>query len=642
MKKYATFLFIMTGLTLQLYGQKDIPDKATRYYQKAIDHLHQAELDKANKDLNKALEEYPDYTEAYMRKGELFLDKGSYDTSFHHFEKVISLNPDFGNKAYFYAGQAAFRGKQYDEAIHYYKKYLARDRLMYSNKKEAKWHLKNARFRKKALKNPVPFEPKNMGPKINSEHAEYLPSITADGKTIIFTRKLKRAKGTYRRPDQKYNEDFFISHKKEGQWLKAHNLGNNINTKLNEGAQTITPDGRYIFFTACNRPDGMGSCDIYLSKRSGEKWSKPQNLGPPVNSKKWESQPAISPDGQTLYFSSNLNGGEGKKDLWKVERTPRGRWTKPQNLGPTINTSEDEESPFMHVDNKTLYFSSEGHVGMGKEDLYLTRRKGDTGWTSPKNLGYPINTEGFETSLVINAAGDRAFFASKRFEGFGKLDLYSFQLPSSIRPEPVSYVEGKVFDATNKKPLEAHFELIDLSTGKTVMSAISSEVDGEFLVCLPSGKEYALNVSKRGYLFYSEHFSLPPDKVTDPYQMDIPLQPIQKGKKVVLKNIFFETDKYKLKEKSKVELKRLVRFLKHNSTVKIEIAGHTDNRGKKAYNKELSRQRAKSVYDYLLKQGIAKERLQFEGYGETSPIASNETKAGRAQNRRTEFIIIEK
>jgi outer membrane protein OmpA-like peptidoglycan-associated protein len=330
-------------------------------------------------------------------------------------------------------------------------------------------------------------------------------------------------------------------------------------------------------------------------------------------------------------------------DLYKTTMDEFGEWSKPINISDSINTEGAESSPFIHPDNKTLYFSSDGHIGMGGMDIFYCRKDSNDNWGKPVNIGYPINTFGDENSLILNARGDMAYFASDKLEGFGQQDLYKFKLYEEARPNPVSYMKGIVYDDQTKKRLEAKFELISLKDGQTKVESKSDPVNGEFLVCLPTGSQYALNVSKKGYLFYSENFSTPAEihHKIDPFLKNVPLKPIKVGESVVLKNIFFEFDKYNLKKESRVELNKLYNLLKENKSLKIEIGGHTDNKGSEEYNKTLSQNRAKAVYEYLTSKGISSERLSYKGYGESKPIDTNKTEEGRANNRRTEFKVID-
>ena len=494
--------------------------------------------------------------------------------------------------------------------------------------------IENCKFAVEALKNPVPFTPVNLGDSVNTTDDEYWPSITADGQTLMFTRQVSTGRSV-----PKTQEDFYISHLENGKWRKAVNAGYPLNTSQNEGAQTISSDGRFMYFTACDRPDGVGKCDIYYSSFDGKNWSVPFNIGPPVNTRAWESQPSISANGRMLFFASNRPGGFGGMDLWYSILNDDGKWSIPVNLGKTINTPGDEMSPFIHFDGRTLYFSSNGRVGMGGFDIYITRMNDDTTWTEPQNLGYPINTYNDEMGLIIDASGQKAYFSSKRDDIHGK-DIYSFSVYESIRPDPVSYFKGKVYEKGTGKLLRATYELVNLITGHIVVSNTTDNA-GTFLVCLPPDHNYGLNVSKPGYLFYSDNFMLQGiHSATEPFIKRIDLSPVRAGEKLVLTNVFYEFDSWKITKESYPELNKLAMLLSDNKDVTIEIDGFTDAIGTDAYNLDLSEKRARSVMNYLVVKGIRAERLRYKGFGATSPIGDNVTYDGRKLNRRTEIRII--
>jgi len=397
-----------------------------------------------------------------------------------------------------------------------------------------------------------------------------------------------------------------------------------------------------MVFAACNRNDGFGQCDLYYSKKIDGKWTSPTNMGNVVNTAFWESQPSISSDGRTLYFASERPGGIGSSDIWVTTKNEYGKWTKPVPLDTTINTKQAETSPFIHPDGHTLYFCSNGHPGVGGFDIFFSKQDENGKWSKPKNLGYPINTTKDEIGLIVNAKGDKAYITSSREGGKGLQDIYMFDLYKEARPEAVTYFKGKVSDKQSGKPLKADFELKDVETGKVIVKSTSDENDGSFLICLTPGKDYALYVSSEGYLFYSDNFNLTTTASSlKPVMKDIPLSKILKGQKIILKNIFFETDSFNLKPSSESELNKLVDFLNANAKIKIEISGHTDNIGKPAYNLDLSLKRAKSVYNYLIGHGINASRLSYKGFGDTIPLSSNDNEEGRAQNRRTEMKIVE-
>jgi outer membrane protein OmpA-like peptidoglycan-associated protein len=318
----------------------------------------------------------------------------------------------------------------------------------------------------------------------------------------------------------------------------------------------------------------------------------------------------------------------------------KNQWTEPVNLGGTINTEGDEMSPFIHFDGKTLYYASDGKPGMGGFDLFFTRLQPDSTWSTPQNLGYPINTFNDEMGLVIESGGQKAYYSSIRDKSKGK-DIFSFNLYESARPNPVSYMKGKVYDKETGMLLKAEYELINLSTGKIIMKNITDE-SGNFLVCLPSGYNYGINVSKPGYLFYSENFMFEGmHTASEPYIKKIILNPAKIGEKMQLANVFFEVDSWQLKIESMSELDNLVSLLSENMNLAMEIGGYTDSTGSEQYNKTLSEKRALSVVNYLIKKGVSSDRLIYKGYGNTSPLGDNVTIEGRKLNRRTEAKIIE-
>ncbi len=618
--------------------------RARRAYQEAVQAYRLYDHDQAIERLERAIRIDDSFIEAHVLKAEILYLGEAYEQAIRHYARAILLDASFFPAAKYYKGQALFRTAAYGDAVYWLESFKGMEEISESFLSRAQHALAHARFADEAIKDPVPFEPQHMGPAINTRYAEYSPTLTADEQTLIFTRK-KPLEGYELREDLPrdfFFEDFYVSHLKEGEWTKAQNMGPPLNTPGNEGAQTITADGRHMYFTACNRPDGIGRCDIYHAWRIGQEWSMPQNAGRPLNSSSWDSQPAVSADGKTLYFTSSREGSIGSMDIWKARKKEDGQWGEPENLGEPINTSGKELSPFIHHDNETLYFASDGHPGMGGLDIFVSRRDPDTGgWTEPMNLGYPINTHRDEFAFVVGASGQQAWFASDMEGGNGRSDIYTFALYDAVSPQPVTYMRGVVSDAETDQPLHASFELIRVSDGQVVMEAASDPEDGSFLVAVPTGQDLALNISTPGYLFFSDHFSYDGiRKAIDPYIRDIELHPIREGEAVVLRNIFFETDSHALKETSKGELQKLYRFMRQNPEVHVEISGHTDSRGTYAHNLTLSENRARSVRDYLIDQGIPASRLTYEGYADTKPVDTNETPEGRAMNRRTEFQII--
>ncbi|QQL51314.1 OmpA family protein [Mucilaginibacter ginkgonis] len=624
----ALLIFLPFALLAQSnYSSRN--ETAIKDYARASSFVEVHKYDEAVLLLQQAISADGKFLEAYLLLGDVYRIKRDFKGALEQFQKAAAINPEFNRQLYYKLSEMEVNTGHYKDAQAHLVKYLSFPYITDRDRQYAKKLTADCEFAIQALEHPVAFKPINLGPEINTKDDEYLPVATADEGMLIFTRRINN------------NEDFYKSLKVKGKWQQAVYLSDQINTPFyNEGAQSISQDGKYLFFTGCNRPDGLGRCDIYVSQKKGDDWSKPFDLPSPVNTPGWESQPSVSADGKTLYFTSNRKGGYGGYDIWKSTLGPKG-WQEPVNLGPTVNTPFDEQSPFIHPDDSTLYFCSNGWPGMGNKDLFISRLDKEGKWQKPQNLGYPINSSGDENGLTITANGAYAYFASDNLNGIGGYDIYMFELPVAVRPRMVTYVKGTVTDAQTKKPLDAIVEIIDLEKNQQVYKDISVP-EGFFLATLASGKNYGLNISKEGYLFYSQNFSLKNHAADKPFIANVGLNPIEVGKKVILNNIFFGTNKYQLEADSKAELQKIIEFLNTNPTVRIEISGHTDNVGNDQANQILSQNRAKSVYEYLVTNGIGAGRLMFKGYGKTQPLMPNTTEENRAMNRRTEFKVIGK
>lgn len=591
--------------------------------------------------LDEATKQSPDFIEAWLFKADVLHQMGNTNREIEAYQKAIAIDANYFANVHFNLANAYLSIGSYEKALEKYKDFLKLPKISGRNQNLAEKRIENCQFAIRSIANPVDFKPINLGDNVNSTFDEYWPSLTADESLLVFTRLITESKKS-NEVNLKPQEDFYVSHWIDSLWLPAKPLSEIINTKNNEGAQSITADGKYMYFTACDRADSYGRCDIYYSVRQGNFWSKPINVGRPVNSKDWEAQPSVSADGRELYFVSNRKSGKGNMDIWHsslIEILPDGkqRWTQPINL--SINSSSNEMSPFIHAGNQYLVFSADGLTGMGGYDLFKTERKADRNWSEPVNLGYPINTYSDEIGLIINAKGDKAYFSSDRLEGKGK-DVFSFDLPPALQPQPVAWLKGNVLDAKSQKPISASLLLIDLQTQDTITQIQSDGQDGSYLVCLPAGKEYLFSVSAPNYLFYSDHFAmLNGQEKSKPQRFNIYLNRIEKGREIVLRNVFFEIDSWELLDKSIMELNHLFDLLIAQPKLKIEIAGHTDNTGSQAHNLILSENRAKTVCNFLISKGIDAQRLTFKGYGSSQPLSDNTSEEQRALNRRTEFKV---
>lgn len=633
-------MIIIVAFTPGLFGQyySSGSRKAIKRFEEARSCFESRNDACVEEALLKAIDADDHFIEAYQMLAQLFYDQGRLEEAIGYYAVTLDIDPKGNPDGYrLLAGLKLMTG-DYEGALQLVETYLAFPPEQVRNREGGVSIREKCIFAMEAIRNPVPFQPENLGDAVNSEYNEYWPALSVDEHVLMFTVMLPDDTHT---ADNTLNlqEDFFYSTRVAGSWEPRINAGAPLNTPDNEGAQSMTADGRTLWFTACNRPSGQGMCDLYYSTLENGRWSSPRNAGSPVNSRYSEKHPAISADGRILYFTSNRPGGSGSYDIWMSERSGDS-WSDPVNLGDSVNTPGLEQSPFIHPDQQSLYFSSTGWPGMGQGDLFLTRLNRTSGWTTPENLGYPINTHDDDIGLTLNARGDRAYFASNRGEGMDT-DIYSFEMPEEVRPVPVSYMKGRVYDSRNMKGLKAVLQLIDLETEEAVMELESYPGEGDYLISLPTDRDYALNVSADGYLFYSDHFTFTGlHSQAKPLQRDVPMEPVKVGSVVVLHNVFYSTGLFELEPESRAELNRVYDFLLLNSAIWVEISGHTDNTGTPEHNQELSEQRARSVVEYLVNRGIDTKRMKAAGYGEMNPVADNENEEGRARNRRTELKIL--
>ena len=610
--------------------------------------------------MDKAIAKDPRFWEAHMLAGEFSEIIGDYATAIGHYEAALGINPNHSptGSTYFYLANLQQAMGDYDNAIKNIDIYVRNRNANPDLVRQAYTIRESCTFALESIRNPQKFNPINIGPGINTKDPEYFPTITVDGKMLLFTRRIDDDRSPY-----KQQEDFYVSLLEKNIWGKAVPMPININSVMNEGARTISADGRSLIFVACadditdnqnygEGRTGKGSCDMFYTHRNGSRWLDPVNLPGSVNTGLWESQPSLSADGKTLYFIRRVSkrGEPVDSDIFVTRLLDNGQWSTAARLPRNINTYMEEESVLIHPDGKTLYFASRGHVGMGGSDIYMSKLNTDGTWSNPENLGYPINSKYDENSLLVSADGEIAFFASDREGGYGDLDIYYFEMPEEFRPTKTLYFDGIVFDATDKKPIPGKFQLIDLKTGKEVIFSEADKITGEFLVSLPLNQEYALNVTYPGYNFFSKNFNMTAKDGLESIHMDVPMIPIKSEGPTLLANVFFDLGKSTLRPESNIELNKLYEFMVKNPTLKIEIGGHTDTRGDDKANLTLSNDRAKAVYDYVVAKGIDPKRMTFKGYGETKTIvsdaeiaklASEEAKeAAHQSNRRTEYKII--
>ena len=498
--------------------------------------------------------------------------------------------------------------------------------------------LKSAQFRKRTYEFAINyalqhkdtkyvFTPINLGDSVNTKQSEYYPSVTVTDSLLVFTRLGERRR-----------EDFVesrISKKGFGQWKL---MDGDINIETNKGALTVSQDGEWLLFAGQLSLQSYKSFDIYISYYTPQGWSEPQNLGENINTDYWETAPTLSPDKRALYFVSNRPGGYGGSDLYVSYRQANGKWGAAINMGPDINSAGDEQAPFIHADNQTLYYTSDGLPGYGGSDLFVVRKTFNGEWGKPENLGAPINTIENEGSMAVSADGLTAYYASDRSDSRGGLDLYKFDLRPDLRPFRTLYVKGKVIDKKTNKTLPSSVELTDNSNNNTLMKVQTDEM-GEYFITLPTGKDYTFTVNRKGYLFYSEQYSLLHKEAVSVYKKDIYLQPVELHAVSTFNNILFANNSFELPKAGFIELDKLLQVLTENPSLQVEISGHTDNVGKPEDNLKLSTNRAKAIVDYLIGKGIAASRMTYKGYGSSQPVTDNATEAGRAKNRRTTFTV---
>ena len=632
---FVVFIIFFSGfntLHAQWYDPEKVNKKAIVFYETAYQEARDGKFSESIVHLADALKADPKYIDVYLSRAGIYANMKNYAASVADYENAFQKDSVYAQTFLLpYSISLAGVGN-FEKAISTVNKFLATPRLNEQSVKAGNYRKKNYEFASQYAKehsagNYV-FNPINMGANINSAALEYLPSLTVDGNKMIFNRRINS------------DEDFYESDKINGVWQPAKPVPGKLNTNFNEGAQNISQDGEWLIFTGCNYPEGRGSCDLYISyKNKNGEWSEAQNMGRTLNTEAWESAPSLSPDKRDLYFSSTRPGGFGGSDIWVSHRNVAGQWEKPVNLGPAINTAGDDGCPFIHADNRTLYFNSNGHPGYGMSDLFIARKNENGTWQSPQNLGYPINTIDDEGSLIVSSDGETAFYASDKGDYKNGLDLYSFKLRDDIKASKTMWVRGKIYDKKTNLGLPSSVELTTIDSA-FVLSALQTDEEGNYLTTLPVGKNYAFTVNRKGYLFYSENFSMKGNVSDSPLVVNIGLQPIEKGASIILKNIFFNSKEFNLKTTSYAELNKVAALMNENPKLIIQISGYTDNVGKPADNLLLSVNRAKAVIAYLQSKGIESKRLVGKGYGESKPVASNVSESGKEQNRRTELSII--
>jgi len=669
------------SISLHAQSKKDI--KAAKKIIKRADALLQEEIPNFNGALNLYLDAIkldPENADLNFNIGVCYLRSIHKTKAIPYIEKALKGDSEINPEARFLLGRTYHWDMKFNKAIKEFQKYKAGLSKKELKKKEVlRWlaifvadrrieqrseyvivagldkiidkRIRECEIAKEMIKNPEDVTIENIGRSINSPFPDYAPVISADESVMYFTSRRRGTVGEERDPfDGKFYEDIYVSYNENGKWSKAENVGTTVNTKNHDSGIGLSADGQTMFTYSY---EGRG--DIYISKLRGKDWSRPKSISKKINTPNYaERSIALSGDERMMIFVSDKEGGNGGRDIYKSMKDDKGRWGDPENIGPVINTEFDEDGVFFHPDGKTFYFSSKGHKSMGGYDIFKTTYD-DGKWSKPENMGYPINTVNDDIFFVVAANGERAYYSAERSDSKGAQDIYVINLkkpePEEVETEepinPLTLLKGVITDALTKKPLEAVIQLVDNEANEEIAEFTSNSYSGKYLVTLPSGKNYGIAVEKQGYMFHSENFDIPASSDYQEIIKNIELKKIAVGTKIVLKNIFFDFDKATLRKASIAELERLMKFLSEFPAMKIEISGHTDNKGSAEYNQKLSEKRAKSVVQWLVERGIPSSRLQAKGYGEAKPIAPNkfedgtDNPDGRQQNRRTEFEILE-
>ncbi len=584
--------------------------------------------------------------------GDCYFHIGAMDKAQQYLETALKLDKDLDGYFIYLMAKIYHWNNKFTEAIKQYR--IAKTKGSRVNPKplgDIDKKIKECTYAKTLVKKPVNVKIINVGTAINTSNHEYVPVITADESEMFFTSRRKNTVGGGRDPGiDDYFEDIYYTEKKDGKWTNAINIGPPINTNMHDATVGLSIDGQKLFIYRDNK---KGDGNIFVTKRKGEKWTEPKELPKPINSKYQETSACYDYTGKTIYFVSDRPGGKGGKDIYKATQQKDGSWGEATNLGNTINTPFDEDAIFLQADGKTLYFSSNGAKSMGGFDIFKSvNKKGK--WSRPVNLGFPINSADDDLCFVLTANGEHGYYTSSKVGGEGKKDIYRItfldQIKNNSRPK-LTLLKGIIFDNKTKKPLSALIEIYDNDKDKLVSTYESNSSTGKYMVSLPAGHNYGINVKKKGYLFHSENVNIPDSAAFQEIEKNIGLDKLEAGKKIVLANIFYDYNKSSLRTSSFNELDKVVELLNKNPKMKVELGAHSDSRGSNSYNLKLSQARAQSCVDYLTSKGISKSRLNAKGYGETMPIISDATinkmtseikkEEAYQENRRTEFKILE-
>lgn len=638
MLKYLILLFI----TIPAIGQAPAPTlctknkKAIELYTEADNYRVRGQFRQAFDLLNQAIQKDKNFCEAYYRMALVHYATKDLKKAVEWMNKGLLLTSDPKKQKIFYYDLAEFHLQMgdYVNAKKFASQFLVEEKTNKLKIQSATLWLKTSEFGLANQKAGNQYQPRILSDTVNCFVMQYFPVLTADEQQLFFTRRNGITSND--------TEDLVVATKDvRGRWGKPVSVSSSINSLENEGTCTVSADGRQIIFTSCRGRKGFGGCDLFMSEKQGDEWSEPVNLGSGVNSTYWESQPTLSADGRVLYFASERKAGRGGKDIYVSYKNGKGEWSRAEILPPNINTSKDDLSPFIHANGRTLFFASDGRIGFGGYDIYVTELI-DNQWTEPKNFGAPVNNFEDQFSLFITADGKTGYYSHERDRDENTGRIYEIKIPEEQQVAHRSnYVKGVITDAENGNPIKARIELMDLKKNELVSIVSSDSLNGKYLMVLTHGSDYGLFVSAPGYLYKSFNFNYEQANLMVPITADIELQKATPGASVILNNIFFDYNKFDIKPESLTELEKVIRFLTENPKLNIEISGHTDNQGNEANNKTLSEIRAASVSTYLVNHGISKQRIKNVGLGSKKPLFDNSTEENRSRNRRIEFRILE-
>lgn len=626
------FFFLCISLFAQEYSIID--RRAIKLHQEAEELAKSRRYDEAIAKYQASFERSSDFFESYIKMSQLLLTKGDHEKALEIAErgarrvkKGNRFEAEFGwliSNIYLQSGNFDLALKKMAET----EPLLSPDFTQTSYYKDLKEKLD---FIAEELDNRKAITKERLPAPLNGFALQYFPVLTADSKKILFTKR--DGLNPYE------HEDIYVAYREGGEWTAPIPIDSFLNTRYNEGTCTISADGNILIYTSCDAPDSFGSCDLYITYKVNGEWQKAANMGNKINSRSWDSQPSLSADGSMLFFSSNRRGGYGGNDIWFSQRMGDGSWSEARNVGEVINTPQDEVSPFIYFNNEQLFFASDGHMGFGGKDLFMSRLENGV-FAKPSNLGYPINDHQDQLALFITAQQDYAYYTENTYRE-GKIDrsfLYRFTFPKEIDlGEKLVITQGKVVNTKTKEPIDARLSLVSLENDSTLYQFRSDGESGEFIMIYPDRTFSGLYVEKPGFI--PKIYNVEKDSLKDITNMHIELSPAVAGEQFIFENVFFDFDKTELKPESQSSLRRLYNFLKENPQLSIIITGHTDNVGQAAYNQNLSLRRAESVRDFLVAHGIAAARLEVKGMGDQQPLKPNDSEENMALNRRIEIIL---